>query len=443
MGDAIVMRIFSSKLILAVCMVILPVVFISTGFAGEARYYITQDGAGKKDGSSWENSASDLKGFMDCLEEEASIWVAAGTYSPGVESDDSFILKKGLKLYGGFAGAETKIDERDAELNATVLSGGKISRKVAVVTAVGKSLSDDTCLDGFTITGGMNVQNGGGIYVDIFGSPLINQCIVTDNVVYDYGGGMYNYYSSPLILNCTFSGNQSLNEGGGGVYNHCSSPVIKNCFFLSNKSYSHGGGMLSYAGIFKVFDSTFSGNKSSFRGGGMSSYSSTVEIKDCVFDENKGEEYGGGVHNEESFSSISNCVFSNNETTPGNGGGVANVDSSVKITGSKFLANTANYYGGGISNFNSSLEISGCVLAENRAMRFGGGGIVNWLSTMNMNNCQISGNVSNAGGGIYNNNSSSVIEYSVFSNNKAKKNNDIEDENSKSTLKNCLISEEN
>ena len=429
------MRNFIIVLILALFMVVLPVAPISGKVYGEARYYVTQDGSGEKDGSSWENSAGDLRGLMDSIDGEADIWVASGTYSPGVESDDSFVLKKGIRVYGGFAGTEAKIDERCVKENVTVLSGGKVLRMVPVVTAEGASSSDDTCLDGFTVTGGFSANNGSGIYVDIGGSPLINQCIFEDNTAYEYGAGMYNYYSSPLILNCVFSGNQSLNNGGGGIYNHYSSPVIENCSFISNKSGGHGGGMLSYGGIFKVLNSTFSGNKSSLRGGGMSSYASTLEVRGCVFSENTGQEFGGGMHNESTLSDISNCVFSNNKVTPGNGGGMANVDSSAKITECKFFENTADYYGGGVINFEADVQISDCVFTGNKAIRFNGGGLANWLTSTTINNSRFSGNTAVAGGGIYNHKSSSVMENNVFTGNKAKNSNDVADEESETTLK--------
>lgn len=62
------------------------------------------------------------------------IWVAGGIYKPmyspadknfGTDqgSDNAFLLVKDVKLYGGFAGTETQLSQRNWQLNQTVLSG--------------------------------------------------------------------------------------------------------------------------------------------------------------------------------------------------------------------------------------------------------------------------------------------------------------------------------
>ncbi|RLC08104.1 MAG: hypothetical protein DRI57_24635, partial [Deltaproteobacteria bacterium] len=49
--------------------------------------------------------------------------MAAGTYSPGPDRSDSFHLKDGVGVYGGFDGTETRRSHRDPGNNVTVLSG--------------------------------------------------------------------------------------------------------------------------------------------------------------------------------------------------------------------------------------------------------------------------------------------------------------------------------
>ena len=60
----------------------------------------------------------------------AGMRVAAGTYKPSVSLDGSsdartvaFSLKSEVALYGGFAGVETTLDQRDVSNRITTLSG--------------------------------------------------------------------------------------------------------------------------------------------------------------------------------------------------------------------------------------------------------------------------------------------------------------------------------
>ena len=424
------MKVFSFKrifFILVLCAV-LPAVFINEA-CGDVRYYVTQDGAGSKDGTSWENAANNLKGLMDSIEGEAEIWVAMGKYSPGVESDDTFALKKGIKIYGGFTGKENALDRRNIEGNATLLDGGKILRCSAVVTAHSGALSSDTCLDGFTITGGLNITtNGGGLYSQVGSGPLITKCVFSDNIAILNGGGMYNFYSTPFITDCTFYNNTSFYENGGAVCNFYASPAIGNCTFIKNKADLYGGGMFNYGAIVEVTDCTFIENRSRQRGAGMSNLDSTVVVANCKFSGNHGEEYGGGMFNEDAVTEVRDSAFWNNIASPGNGGGMANVKSSVVVEGCRFLMNSSDYYGGGIINENSQqVKISGCAFFENKAIRFNGGGIANWSSSPIINGCRFYENTAIQGGGIFNNYSSSTMEDNIFSGNKAKTGNDIEE----------------
>ncbi|MCL2146932.1 MAG: right-handed parallel beta-helix repeat-containing protein [Synergistaceae bacterium] len=412
---------------------------IPSGAHAEVTLYVTVDGAGNMDGTSWENAARDLKGLIDNLNGNADIWVAKGVYSPGTGSEDTFSLKKGLKIYGGFDGTESVLEERDTKKNAVFLDGGKISRKVPVVTARSGATSDDTRLDCITITGGVNITNGGGLFVEINSNPLITECVFTDNMAHIGGGGLYIYYSSPIIQNCTFAGNKTLDENGGGVINYYASPIFGNCVFQNNEAV-YGGGLFNYGSITEVVNCTFSDNRSSFRGAGMSNFDSTVVVSGGAFTGNHGEEYGGGMHNEDSRAEIRNCVFSNNRASPGNGGGIASLNSSVEIAECKFTMNEADFYGGGMAGINSSLKISGCVFSENKALRIGGGGMVIWQSTVTIDNSRFFGNTARTGRDIFNRDSFPVIENSVFSGDKIIDLIHDEGENSKTILNNCEIS---
>ena len=106
-------------------------------------------------GSSWSN-ACELQTALASASAGDEIWVAAGTYYPGTNREDTFQLISGVALYGGFAGTETAREQRDWGTNLTVLSGDigvpddSSDNSYSVVT--GSGVDTSAILDGFTIT---------------------------------------------------------------------------------------------------------------------------------------------------------------------------------------------------------------------------------------------------------------------------------------------------
>ncbi len=208
------------------------------------------------DGSSWANACGNLQVALDQATSGDEIWVACGTYnpvhpgSPGTRTD-SFRMKKGVKIYGGFNGTEVSLNQRNCYDNKTILSGDIGDQGTTTDNCyhvfyhpAGTSLDNTAVLDGFTITGG-NANGvgshayGGGIY-NSSGSPAIINCIFQDNHAFADGGGMYNEKSSPAITNCIFYRNDA--QYGGAIFNgNQSSPVLTNCTIYGNSAYCGGG----------------------------------------------------------------------------------------------------------------------------------------------------------------------------------------------------------
>jgi len=178
--------------------------FLSLFFvsASEGTVLFVDAGAGgANDGSSWIDAFRSLQVALAASVSGDDIWVAAGIYLPtaGADRTISFVLKNGVALYGGFAGTETSLEQRDWTVNVAILSGNIGDPSIIMVdnsySVVNGSNTDSTAvLDGFHITRG----NANGVHDELRRE-----------------GGMIVYNGSPTVRNCTFHQNNAANNGGG------------------------------------------------------------------------------------------------------------------------------------------------------------------------------------------------------------------------------------
>lgn len=249
------------------------------------------------DGSSWEK-ATDLQPALKAAKAGDEIWVAAGKYTPTKDANRmvAFVIKSGVKVYGGFNGTELTFDARDIVVNETVLSGeiGKPSNEDNSYTVVyTEGVSAATVVDGFTITGGAaNYLIDGG---DLKGAGA---------AWFNNGTGTE---SSPTITNCTFIDNYA--REGAAIYNlafegKCN-PVISKCRFIRNQVDFNGGAIFNDGndGICnpKITDCIFENNEATY-GAGIFNRANFGECKPlinaCSFIANASVVKGSGVYND-------------------------------------------------------------------------------------------------------------------------------------------------
>ena len=326
--------------------------------------YAAPTATGSADCSSWANACT-LQTALTNATSGDQIWVQQGVHRPGSNQTDTFTLKDGVAVYGGFAGTETSLNQRDWQTNVTVLSGDIDQNDIAdangVVTSAmdiagnnayhvvtGGGTNNTAVLDGFVITagnaniplddagGGMynnnssptlrnlifsgNAANSGGGMANLNSSnPTLTNVTFSGNAA-DFGGGMYNENSSnPTLTNVTFSGNDA-NSNGGGMFNQSSSPTLTNVAFIGNTAGSWGGGMDNIANSSPTLTNViFSGNAASFQGGGMGSFFSSLTLTNVTFSGNTAGSSGGGMEHGNSNSTLTNVIMWGN-TAPSSAG---------------------------------------------------------------------------------------------------------------------------
>lgn len=313
---------------------------LSLAFASAAsaaiRYVDASLTTGANDGSSWENAYRGVAAIPTALTASTSgdqIWVKAGTYKPtaGTARTVFITMKSGVGIYGGFAGTETALDQRDIEANVTILSGdlaGNDNGTTATLTdnsyhvVVGSSVLNTAVLDGFRISGG---------YAN--GATASN---------YDKGAGIIILTSgNPTIRNCSFIGNRCT-FGGGAGYIYQAQGTFQNCEFIDNIGGTYGG----------AFDTN----------------ATTVRWENCYFRNNQASRAGAIESYGSSQSTITNCVFVLNKATSTNSGGAvwAGTSSAVTIRNSTFVKNsTTATTGGGFFNTGGTSTVANCIFWGN------------------------------------------------------------------------------
>jgi predicted outer membrane repeat protein len=269
--------------------------------------YVNANATGANNGSSWANAFTSLQDALahtNLCGSVNQLWVAAGTYKPttGTDRTISFVMKNNLGIYGGFAGSETQLVQRNWNTNLCILSGdigesgNFVDNSYHVVRNLNNGLDTTAVLDGFSISGG----NGNDVV----------------EIVNSRGGGIYNQSASPVISNCYFSGNRA--SSGGAIFNANASPYISSCTFSSNMVTGAGGAVCNTVSTVSISNCNFSGNQS-IEGGALYFWKSSCNIINCSFSGNTATNRGGGIYSYNTPYTITNCSFSGNQAETGGG----------------------------------------------------------------------------------------------------------------------------
>jgi len=398
--------------------------------------YVKQDASGQNDGSNWADAFTDLRQALAIALPGQQVWVAQGVYSPFISWDtasyNSFNMPGGIRLYGGFAGTETSLQQRDWETNLTVI--GSSNQNLIYC----ENTDSNTVIDGFTIRNGQadipfwlqkevfcwqdpnqSICYGGGIYLysktPEFPTFLtVRNCEVSYNAA-KYGGGisanLYGGGGGLRLENCYFEGNQAGNEGIGAVVflQTGQGPAfdmwIKGCEFYKNKSYFAVGAVSIVAGTFDkkitISNCYFHENNSNYGYGAVSLGGSgeNMAVENCLFEKNTaalsltgaGGALGGLAFRVDACQffenkadrggaisagsvKITNCIFGNNSAVK-QGGGI-NIGEKCYLVNNTFVNNHSGLTGGAIENRYPSVDtIINCLFWNNTTGTSGGGGM--------------------------------------------------------------------
>ena len=436
--------------------------FLSLLFSlAQAQVYVNHASNGNNDGTSWPHAFTDLQDALDTAPQESQIWIASGKYIPTGPTPDSshFISTKAIALYGGFAGTESNLTERDLQSNQTILSGDIGNDDVpgdfsnyrsdnAHHVLIVNSPQGETIIDGLQFQGGMtridplvtdasdipyNRWRGGGLYI-FRSKSIVRNCRFYDN--YGTQGSAFfatgdTTQSSVLkIENSIVELNSSVTAGACWL-SGWNTAVISHSAFQNNNAGSNGAGLILGNMNATIEDCSIDQNYSANQGGGCLIFNNAFSLipqpayqfNRCGFTENSALVSGGAVRLNNFFSSFSlsfdSCSFNRNFTTNiyGSGGAFHLVDyadetfielpSLVSFTHSTFSENAAGY-GGAVEldcgDDSLRIEVSDSEFLSNSGTDSGGGFYV-WMVDSSKVYAQIErtdfkGNSAQVGGGL-------------------------------------------
>lgn len=269
--------------------------FPCIALAQSQRFYVNDDAFGLNNGQTWYDAFPNLHDALVLAEAGDEIWVAEGTYFPTESGDRAarFQLLSGVGLYGGFAGHEFLLEERQPGDHPSVLSGD--------IGVAGDSLDNS-----YTLLYLLNPALGTIVDGFVFRDALANDPVAANGAPGRSGAALYimafDGQGYPDIRHCVFEHNSSRHHGGAVFINGGGSgsaaPVFAHCQFFRNRSATANGGAI-------------------YRSGG-SWLERPNDIYYCTFEENYAERIGGVLYFADSERSdtfqINHCYFRSNRS---------------------------------------------------------------------------------------------------------------------------------
>lgn len=251
---------------------------------------------------------------------------------------------------------------------ATFFNGGALS--------VPPDFSVTIDLNGYKISRGKGVNNmtDDGSIIRLFdgASITINDTSESKNGSIErgssnYGGGIYAPSNNTVTMN---GGKIHLCNGyyGGGVYLDSSSKFIMNGGRIEHNTGYYGGGVYAEDdAVFETHGGAVSGNRADADGGGIYLWSAQASLDNCSVSDNRAKNGGAIYSSYNSFKSYSSLKVSNskilNNTADNYYGGIYHCAGGFSLLGNTRITGNKNegYYGGGVYSQKVPIYLAGNV----------------------------------------------------------------------------------
>lgn len=335
--------------------------------------FVSTTGLDSNDGLAWSQAKATIPAAIASADASGcAVWVAEGTYPTTTTGDetDAFVLTPGLQFYGGFAGTETSVEQRDVAAHPTVLDGefgdpaSPMDNACEVVVAAA-----GTRVDGFTIRGSGTAM----------GCYWLHGGLTADSV-------------DVTVEGCTFVKNGWGSIGMGAIALAGSAEAhIRNTLFKENEGRA-GGLLVMSSARAVVTDCVFSQNAGRPTAALEAQDWSELVVTRCRFEENFTQSSNIVVISDTAEAVFTSCAFTDNTGTWG--ATLAAYGASTVLNNCLFAGNEGYYAGAIIYGGSGSAILQNCTVVANNGDETGG--IKAQGNLFIMRNSVVWGNTSNA-----------------------------------------------
>jgi len=275
--------------------------------------------------------------------------------SPVVVSNDVLALGPGNFEGAPLNDGRTLIVRGQGSLLTTINASPNGGNNIGVLELdLGSTLLvEQLTLDGMGFTRGIHAKSNS--------TAILSDVRIVGGEVVDSGGGLYLLDSQALLTDVEISGCSAQADGGAVVLLGTSSLDISGGIFLGNQASARGGDIaVADSSQLTIQDSYFSSSNAAFSGGSIEI--STVSggpissISSTQFDNGSADD-GGALHIEGATVSLSDSLFTQNYATTNGGAIYASANSTLLLSRSRFLTNSADF--GGALSFDQSATLYG------------------------------------------------------------------------------------
>ena len=220
------------------------------------------------------------------------------------------------------------------------------------------------------------------------------------------GAGILCDEASPYIHHVIIEDCAATSQSGGGIYcENNAEPIIDHITIRNNWAYQRGGGLAAWnGGNIVMTNSQVINNAALVFGGGIFCLDTIMRLENVLIKDNISENDGGGIYLHGATTCYMDYVTIDGNVAPGvnsDGGGIYVTHEANIIMNNCIVSNNQSDMGGGMLIKSGSYARLEYVQIMNNLSTGGGGGVYIRSCYIDFEDVDISGNKARCGGGIY------------------------------------------